>query len=228
MRCATTRRPSATTTSATASATLSRAIKEASFPVARRRTRISRTEPRAYPAYVIVRRGDVRVGIVGATTPGAMVWERDNLRGTRRDPRHRAGGADRGCRGASEGRGRRRRHDALGISRASSGYDTVSTGVASENVAARVAREVPGVDLDRLRSLAPGVAGHRDRRRRDCCSPRTGRRALVSRTLVLERTRRQWRVARSSGTTVQSVGHAESAAVRRRRSRARTRRPSRT
>ena len=60
--------------------TLGRAIKEASFPFLAANTYLA-NGPRAYPAFVIVRRGNVRVGIVGATTPGAALWERDNLRG---------------------------------------------------------------------------------------------------------------------------------------------------
>jgi 2',3'-cyclic-nucleotide 2'-phosphodiesterase/3'-nucleotidase len=45
---------------------------------------------RAFPAYAVVERGGVRVAIVGATTPGAMVWDRDHLRGPPRDRRRRA------------------------------------------------------------------------------------------------------------------------------------------
>jgi 2',3'-cyclic-nucleotide 2'-phosphodiesterase/3'-nucleotidase len=36
---------------------------------------------RAFPAYTVVERGGARVAIVGATNPGAMVWDRDHLRG---------------------------------------------------------------------------------------------------------------------------------------------------
>jgi len=61
-------------------ATLGRAIKEASFPFLASNVYLA-NGPRAYPAYVVVRRGNVNVGIVGATTPGSMVWDRDNLRG---------------------------------------------------------------------------------------------------------------------------------------------------
>ncbi|HEU5170536.1 MAG TPA: 5'-nucleotidase C-terminal domain-containing protein, partial [Gemmatimonadales bacterium] len=35
----------------------------------------------AFPPYVVLRRGGVRVGIAGLTTPGVMVWSRKQLRG---------------------------------------------------------------------------------------------------------------------------------------------------
>jgi 2',3'-cyclic-nucleotide 2'-phosphodiesterase (5'-nucleotidase family) len=34
-----------------------------------------------FPAYTVVRRGDLRVGVAGFTTPGVMVWNRHHLRG---------------------------------------------------------------------------------------------------------------------------------------------------
>lgn len=93
-----------------------------------------------------VERAGVRVGIVGATTPGSMVWDRDHLRGNvaLRDvvPALRRAAAE----------ARRAGADVVvavlhsGLDEPSS-YDTTASGVASENVVARVAREVPGVDL---------------------------------------------------------------------------------
>ena len=190
--------------------TLGRAIKDASFPLLAANAYLA-SGPRAYPAYVIVKRGGVRVGIVGATTPGAMLWERDNLRGrvVLRDivPEVRTAVAEARAKGT----------DAIvvvlhsGLS-GGSGYDTVATGVPSENVAARVARDVPGIDLI--------VFGHSHQELADTVingtrllQPKNWATSVGVAHLVLERTAGAWRVARSRGTTVQSAGHAEQAAV---------------
>ena len=190
--------------------TLGRAIKDASFPLLAANASLA-GGPRAYPAYVIVRRAGVRVGIVGATTPGAMLWERDNLHGrvVLRDivPEVRTAVTEARAKGA----------DVIvvvlhsGLS-GGSGYDTVATGVPSENVAARVAREVTGIDLV--------VFGHSHQELADTVingvrliQPKNWATSVGVAHLVLERTSGAWRVARSRATTVQSAGHAEQAAV---------------
>ena len=38
----------------------------------------------AFPAYTVIQRGGVRIGITGFTTPGVMVWNRENVRGQAR------------------------------------------------------------------------------------------------------------------------------------------------
>ncbi len=101
----------------------------------------------AYLALTVVRRAGVNVGIVGATTPGSNLWDAENLKtaGLRIGdvvPAVRAGVTQARKRGA----------DVVvvvlhsGLNEPSS-YDTVSTGIGSENVAARVAAEVPGIDV---------------------------------------------------------------------------------
>jgi 2',3'-cyclic-nucleotide 2'-phosphodiesterase/3'-nucleotidase len=60
--------------------TLQRAVSQARFPfLSANAYRPDGT--RAYPAFRVVERAGVKVGIVGATTPGVMVWDRDNVRG---------------------------------------------------------------------------------------------------------------------------------------------------
>jgi 2',3'-cyclic-nucleotide 2'-phosphodiesterase (5'-nucleotidase family) len=94
---------------------------------------------------VSTRRG-VKIGIVGATTPGAMVWDRDNLTGrlTMRDIVPEVRSAVREARDAGSSVIVVVLHSGLNEP---SSYDTVATNLPSENVAARVAREVPGIDL---------------------------------------------------------------------------------
>ena len=191
-------------------ATLGRAIKEASFPVLAANAYMANGS-RSYPAYMIVRRGDVRVGIIGATTPGAMLWERDNLRGrvVLRDivPEVRTAVAEARAKGA----------DVIVVTLHSglsggSAYDTATTSVPSENVAARVAREVPGIDLI--------VFGHSHQELADTVigttrliQPKNWATSVGVAHLVLERSGDTWRVSRSRATTIQSAGHAEQAAV---------------
>src|ERR1051325_10350801 len=100
----------------------------------------------ADPGSILVERNGLKVGVIGASTPGSMVWDRDKLAGrvVMRDivPSVRDAVAEVRKRGANV---------VVvvlhsGLTGASS-YDTVGTGMPSENVSARVAREVPGIDL---------------------------------------------------------------------------------
>jgi 2',3'-cyclic-nucleotide 2'-phosphodiesterase (5'-nucleotidase family) len=166
---------------------------------------------RAYPAFRIVDRAGLKVGIVGATTPGALVWDRDNLRGrlllrdavveTRRAVAEaRTAGADvivvvihSGLDGPSS-------------------YDTVTTGVPSENVSARIAREVPGIDLL--------VLGHSHAEVADTTigttlvmQPKNYATSVGVAHLTVSRANGRWQVTAKRGTTVPAAGHRESPAV---------------
>ncbi len=190
--------------------TLGRAIDEASFPfLAANAYHANGT--RAYPAYRIVRRGNVQVGIVGATNPGAMIWDRENLRGrvVIRDivPEVK--------RAVDEARGKGA--DVIIVTMHSglaepASYDTVTTGVPSENVAARVAREVSGVDLI--------VFGHSHQEHPDTSigttrllQPKNWATSVGLAHLTLERSNGRWRVTNSRGETVSAAGHVEHPAV---------------
>lgn len=125
---------------------LLRAARQASFPFLAANVTTAAGARGPFPASRMIERAGVRIAIVGATTPGSMVWDRDNLRGRLRVndivPAVRDAVAD----------VRRRGADVVvvvihsGLTGASS-YDTVATGLPSENVAARVAREVSGIDV---------------------------------------------------------------------------------
>lgn len=191
-------------------ATLGRAIRQASFPFLAANAYLA-NGARAYPAFVIVQRGSLRVGIVGATTPGSMVWDRENLRGrvVIRDivPEVRTAVAEARAKGA----------DVIVVTMHSglsgqSGYDTVSTGLPSENVAARVAREVQGIDLivfGHSHQEVPDTVIGRTR----LLQPKNWATSVGVAHLVVERSAGRWRVASSRGATVQSAGHTESAAI---------------
>jgi 2',3'-cyclic-nucleotide 2'-phosphodiesterase (5'-nucleotidase family) len=124
---------------------LDRAVQQATFPFLSANT-YRPDGSHAYRPFVIVERAGVRVGIVGATTPGVMVWDRDNVSG-----RLTFGDIVPAVRAAADSA--RRDGAQVIIVTVHSGldepasYDTVATGVPSENVAARIAREVPGIAL---------------------------------------------------------------------------------
>jgi 2',3'-cyclic-nucleotide 2'-phosphodiesterase/3'-nucleotidase len=124
---------------------LNRAISQATFPfIAANIYKSDNTH--AYIPWTMVTRSGVRVAIVGGTTPGSMIWDRDKLRGRIevRDILPSVRGA------VAEARAQNAHVVVVvlhsGLSEPSS-YDTVATALPSENVAARVAREVPGIDL---------------------------------------------------------------------------------
>ncbi len=108
-----------------------------------------------FPATTVVRRGPVRVGIAGFTTPGVMVWDRENVRG-------RARVAPVGSAAAETVRRLDRQADFTLVlihsgMDGSASYDT--TGVGDENVAATFAALPVKPDMV--------VVGHSHREMRD-------------------------------------------------------------
>lgn len=189
--------------------TLTRALAQARFPFLAANAYLPNGQ-RAWNGSHIVQRGGVRIAIVGATNPGAMVWDRDNLAG-------RLQVRDIVSEVAREVRAVRERADAVvvvmhsGLGEASS-YDTVATGLPSENVGARVAREVPGVDLI--------VIGHSHREMADSVvngvtivQPRNWATSVALATLRFARRGGRWHVAGTNGRIVPAAGHAESPVV---------------
>jgi 2',3'-cyclic-nucleotide 2'-phosphodiesterase (5'-nucleotidase family) len=189
---------------------LERTLRQASFPFLA--TNAYRPDGNhAYLRWTLLERGGARIGIVGATTPGSMVWDRDNLAGRLviRDivPELRSAVQDVRAAGA----------DVVlvtmhsGLDGASS-YDTVTTGVPSENVAARVAREVPGIDLI--------LFGHSHQELPDTLingvllmQPKNWATSVAVAHLALERRAGRWSVGEKSSRVVQAAGHAEHPAV---------------
>ena len=187
--------------------TLRRALRHATFPFLAANARLVGKERPLFSRSRIVQRAGVRVGIVGATTPGSMVWDRDNLRG-----RVRVGDILPAVR--SEVAAVRRRGAEVVVVVMHSGldgpssYDTLTTGVPSENVAARVAREVPGVDLV--------VFGHSHREVADTTingvlvvQPRNWATSVSVATITVERSGARWRPVARRGVIVRAAGHAE-------------------
>lgn len=165
----------------------------------------------AYTPWVMVRRAGVDVAIVGGTTPGSMIWDRDKLRGRVdvRDivPSVRAAVTDARARGAN-----------VVVVLLHSGltepasYDTIATGVASENVSARVAREVPGIDVI--------VFGHSHKELPDTTiggtlltQPRNWAGSVSVARVTVVRSGASWRVVGRTGRVIRARGRAEHPAV---------------
>ena len=189
---------------------LNRAIAQARFPFLAANVYTPRDQL-AYAAWTMVERAGARVAVVGGTTPGSMVWDGDKLRGRIevRDivPSVRTAVAEARAQGA----------DAVvvvlhsGLEEPSS-YDTVATGLPGENVAARVAREVPGIDVL--------IFGHSHRELPDTTiagvlvtQPRNWAGSVSVARVRLARSGGRLRVVAKHGSVVRTRGRAEHAGV---------------
>ena len=157
-------------------------------------------------------RGGVRIAIVGATTPGAMVWDRDNLRAARLTvsdivsavktavQKARTNGADVVVVVVHSGFG------------GPSTYDTDGAALPAENVAGRIPREVSGVDVV--------VFGHSHSEMVDntingtlVLQPRNWATTVGVATLAMQKVRGKWNVVSKIGVSVPATGRVESKAV---------------
>src|SRR5262245_9697807 len=71
-------------------ATLDRAVREAHFPFIAANLYTTAGAPR-YRRWAVSTRRGVKIGIVGATTPGSMIWDRDDLAAAKRSEERRVG-----------------------------------------------------------------------------------------------------------------------------------------
>lgn len=190
---------------------LRRAIGQAHFPFLAANA-VLPSGKAAFASWQIVRREGVKVGIVGATTPGSNLWDHDNLHGRLviRDIVPAVRTAVRAARQAGANVVVVALHSGLDEP---SSYDTVDTHLPSENVAARVAWDVPGIDLI--------VYGHSHRELADTVingvlltQPKNWATSVSVAHLVLHRVgAAHWTVARKWSSLVPCVRHAESPAI---------------
>ncbi len=189
---------------------LERAVSQAKFPMLSANT-WKPDGTHKFRSWTIVERQGIKVGIVGATTPGVMVWDADNVRGkvklTDIVPAVRTAVGEVQKAGAN-----------VVIVSVHSGlnepssYDTVSTGLPSENVAERIAKEIPGIDLV--------IYGHSHKEQPDLhvgntllVQPKNWATSVGLAHLTISRDGNSYRVTSSKGETIQSRGHAEQARV---------------
>lgn len=189
---------------------LERAVSQAKFPMLSANTWKPDGTHKFKPWTIVDRRG-VKIGIVGATTPGVMVWDADNVRGrvklTDIVPAVRTAVSEVKKAGAQV---------VIvsvhsGLNEAST-YDTVTTGLPSENVSERIAKEIPGVDLV--------VYGHSHKEQPDLhvgqtllVQPKNWATSVGVAHLTVSREGSSYRVTASRGETIQSRGHAEQGVV---------------
>jgi 2',3'-cyclic-nucleotide 2'-phosphodiesterase (5'-nucleotidase family) len=189
---------------------LERAVSQATFPMLSANTWTPTGEHKFKPWTIIDRQG-VKIGIIGATTPGVMAWDAANVAGrvklTDIVPAVRtavqevkAAGADIVVASVH-----------TGLNEPSS-YDTVTTGLPGENVAERIAKEIPGIDLV--------IYGHSHKEQRDLhigstllVQPKNWATSVGVAHLNLTRVNGKWTVASSRGETIQSRGHPEQSRV---------------
>ena len=190
--------------------TLERAIRQAEFPLLAANA-YTTTGQRAFHPWAISTRHGVKIGIVGATNPGSMVWDRDNLAGkiVIRDIVPEVASAVREVRATGAAVVIVVVHSGLNER---SSYDTVASPIASENVAARIAHEVPGIDLI--------VYGHSHAEMADTVingtllmQPRNWAASVAIAHLGLARRDGRWHVTSRRSSIVRVAGHRESPAV---------------
>lgn len=191
---------------------LDSAVRQARFPFLSANTyRIDPSGIHAYRPWVIIDRAGVKVGIVGATTPGVAVWDAENIKGRLRfgDIVPAVREAVREVRAAGADIVLVTVHSGLNEP---ASYDTVTTGVPSENVAGRLAAEIPGIDFI--------VYGHSHKENRGTSlgqtllvQPKNWATSVDVAHLLVSRTGDGWKVSEKRGDIVQSAGHAENALV---------------
>src|SRR5687767_2234306 len=189
---------------------LERAVSQATFPLLSANTYKPDGSHKFRP-WTIVERQGVRVGIIGATTPGVMIWDAENVRGRVRlgdivDAVRKAAG-EVGAAGA----------DVVivtvhaGLDEPAS-YDTAATGLPGENVSGRIAKDIPGIDLI--------VYGHSHKEQKGLhigqtllVQPRNWATSVGVARLTLSRTNSGWKVATSRGETIPVRGRTEHPAI---------------
>jgi 2',3'-cyclic-nucleotide 2'-phosphodiesterase (5'-nucleotidase family) len=189
---------------------LERAVAQAKFPMLSANTYKPDGTHKFKPWTIIDRRG-VKIGVVGATTPGVMVWDASNVSG-----KVQLGDIVTAVRKAVD-EVRAAGADVIVVTTHSgldepASYDTVSTGLPGENVSARLAREIPGIDLI--------VYGHSHKEQKDLhigstllVQPKNWATSVGVARLSLSRDGGKWKVTSSKGETIQARGHAENPAV---------------
>lgn len=190
---------------------LRRAMAQASFPFLAANVQNANGSNFAVP-WTMVTRAGIKVAIVGGTTPGSMVWDRDNL--------GQAGVTVSDIVPAvktSVAAARRAKADVVvvllhsGLAEPAT-YDTLATGLPSENVSARIPKEIPGVDVV--------VFGHSHREVVDTTiggalvmQARNWAGSVGLGTLSMEKVKGKWTVASRRGERVLVTKHKESPAV---------------
>lgn len=189
---------------------LQRAMRQADFSMLAANVYTTEGKPR-FRGWAVSTRQGIKIAIVGATTPGSMLWDRDNLAGQLiiRDIVPDVRTAVREARDAGAAVVIVVVHSGLNEP---SSYDTVTTHVPSENVAARLAHEVPGIDLL--------VYGHSHKEMPDTVigttllmQPKNWATSVAIAHLGMQRRNGRWHVVSKRSRLVAAVRHREQPVV---------------
>ncbi|MGH7572721.1 MAG: 5'-nucleotidase C-terminal domain-containing protein, partial [Gemmatimonadota bacterium] len=124
---------------------LARSLEDADFPFLAGNVFVAGTDSLEWPAWTVVERAGVTVGILGLTTPGSAIWDRRHV-GGRLDFRDLVASAERvwpELEAASDVQ-IAIIHSGMGPG---SSYDEAGTGVPEENAGRRLAETLPGLDV---------------------------------------------------------------------------------
>jgi len=182
---------------------LERALGDAAFPFLAANVFVAGTDSLAWPAYAVVERGGVRIGILGLTTPGAAIWDRHNLEG-RLEFRDIVASAERAwpeLEAASDVQVVIM-HSGLGPG---SSYDEAATGVPEENAGRRLARVLPGIEVVFLGHTHRDVPSETVEGVLFTQASKWGEALAVAR-LVVERTDGGWTVVDRQARTIPAAG----------------------
>ncbi len=124
---------------------LTRALEDSAFPFLAGNVFVTGTDSLPWPAWTVVERAGVKVGIIGLTTPGSAIWDRRHVEG-RLDFRDLVASAERVWPEIEAGSDVQVAimHSGMGPG---SSYDEAGTGVPEENAGRRLAETLPGLDI---------------------------------------------------------------------------------
>jgi 2',3'-cyclic-nucleotide 2'-phosphodiesterase/3'-nucleotidase/5'-nucleotidase len=183
---------------------LDKTLAKATFPVLAANVR-RLDKGRAFKGIAYITRGGVKVAVIGLTTPWAMVWDRDLLRG-------RIQIADlvtTARKSVAEAR-KAGAHVVVIVAHAGfhSASDTDVPGVPAENAVGEIAREVPGIDAI--------IFGHTHRELADSTingvlltQPRNWATSVSVAAIRVEPDGKGWKVVSKRGSIVRSAGRVE-------------------
>lgn len=189
---------------------LERAVAQASFPMLSSNTyKLDGTHK--FRPWAIVERQGVKIGVIGATTPGVMVWDAANVAG-----RVRLGDILPAVRKSVEEARAAGAQVVVVVAHAGlnepASYDTVATGLPGENVSSRIAAEIPGIDLV--------IYGHSHREQKGLMrgttllvQPKNWATSVGVARLSLAPEGGRWKVMSATGETIPVSGRAEHAGL---------------
>lgn len=188
---------------------LARVLPQATFPFLAANATSLDGHP-LWQAYTIVERSGMKIAIIGVTTPGSMIWDRENLAG-----HASVGDIVVGARDAVAATKREGADAVVVIAHSGFGDDKGEAPMSNglfENAMGRVAREVPGIDLI--------VYGHSHREVEATVmngvlltQPRNWATSVSIAHLRFEIRGSEWRPIGKEASIVRVEGHAESPAV---------------